>query len=410
VSFPESAEHRRTYTARLGDRSLFPDLAARAYLNHGGISPASLAVRRAVNDVLDDYARRGAIAYTTWDEQRRRLKGKLAHLLGVHEADLALTANTTQGIIDIALCFPWKPGDRVIVFEGEFPANVTPWQRAATVFGLTTVFLPLSDYAAGDAPGLERLDRELSRGVRLVAVSAVEFQTGLRMPIRAIAERCHAHGAEVFVDGVQATGAVPLDAGALGIDYLACGSHKWLMSPEGAGFLYIHPDRVAALRRSVAGWRSHEEAFRFLLEGPGHLRYDRPIRKGADFLEGGNCNVLGFAALEAALDLILDIGVPGIYEHVNRYLDTLEAGLVDRGFSSLRARDPGRRSCILSVLPKPGSGLGVVDLHHELEARGIACATPDGVLRFTPHWPNHEDEIPAVLAAMDEGITAIRAR
>lgn len=409
MSLPQTTDQSPQIQARLGDRSLFPHLEARAYLNHGGISPASVAVQRAVNEVLDDYARHGANAYLNWYEQRRRLKGKLARLIGVAAEDLALTPNTTQGIINIALCFPWAPSDRVIVFEGEFPSNVTPWQAAAARFGGEVTFLPLSEYAEDDAPGLARLELELERGVRLVAVSAVEFQTGLRMPIRAIAERCHAHGAEVFVDAVQACGAVPIDAGADGIDYLACGSHKWMMGMEGAGFLYIRPDRVAALRPAVAGWLSHEEGLRFLFEGPGHLRYDRPIRKSADFFEGGNCSAMGFAALEAALDLSVSIGIPTIYEHVNGYLDALEAGLQERGFSSLRPRDPRRRSCTLSVRP-PEGGVSVVELQRELGRRGIACALPDGLLRFTPHWPNALSEIPLVLTALSEILAARSAR
>ena len=392
---------------RLGDRSLFPTLAARAYLNHGGISPASVAVRRAVDRILDDYARRGAEAFTTWLAQRRRFKGKVASLLGVRAEDLALSSSTTRGIVDIALCYPFEAGDRVILFEGEFPGNVTPWQRAAALFGCEVVFLPLSEYAEGDAPGLASLERELRRGARLVAVSAVQFRTGLRMPLEAMAALCHAHGAELFVDAVQACGAVPLDAGAANVDYLACGSHKWMMGLEGAGFVYIHPSRVAALRKNVAGWTSHEEGLRFLFEGPGHLRHDRPLVTGAEFLEVGNCNAAGFAGLEAALDLTLDIGVAAVFEHINRYLDGLEAGLVARGFVSHRPRDPARRGCILSVTPPEGSALSVVDLQRELGLRGIQCALPDGLLRFTPHWPNHPDEIPVVLDALDASIAAL---
>jgi selenocysteine lyase/cysteine desulfurase len=398
AAFPE-------FVARLGDRGLFPDLEPRAYLNHGGISPASRATVRAVTTVAEDYARRGAGAFGTWHAQRARLRGKLATLVGARAEDLALIANTTRGVSDVALCFPWAVGDRVVVFHGEFPANVTPWQRAAALFDLEVVFLPLADWADEDAPGLARLEAELRRGVRLVAVSAVQFQTGLRMPLDAISALCHRHGAELFVDAVQACGAVPLDVGASGIDYLACGSHKWLMGLEGAGFLYVHPSRVAALRPAVAGWLSHQDGLGFLFEGPGHLRYDRPIRATADFIEGGNYNTASLAALEAALDLILQLGVPAIYAHVNAYLDALEPALVDRGFRSLRARQPARRSCTLGVLPP--AGVSVVALHKALTARGVACAIPDGVLRFTPHWPNAREEIPLVLDALDQSLAAL---
>jgi cysteine desulfurase/selenocysteine lyase len=404
----EGIEGGWAFRASVGDRSLFPDLAYAAYTNHAAISPPSTAVRHAIASVLDDYARRGAGAFMAWIEQRRRLKGKIARLVGVRAEDVALSPNTTRGIIDVALCFPWARGDRVVVFDGEFPANVTPWQRAAALFGLEVVTLPLADYREGNAPGLARLQAELDRGVRLVAVSAVEFQTGLRMPVEAIAAACHARGAQVLVDGVQCCGVVPLDAGAAGIDYLACGSHKWLMGVEGGGFLYVRPDRVPHLLPNVAGWLSHENAIDFLLQGPGHLRYDRPIRKRADFVEGGNVNTAGLAGLEASIDLIEQIGVPAIFAHVGRYLDALEAGLVERGFESLRSRDPAQRSGILGVLPP--RGVSVVDLHREISARGVGCSIPDGVLRFSPHWPNALGEVGDVLAAVDGSLAARQDR
>ena len=107
----------------------------------------------------------------------------------------------------------------------------------------------------GLAP-LEALDG-LLEGARLCAVSVVEFQTGHRMPLDAIGDRCRARGARFFVDAVQACGMVPVDVRASKIDFLACGSHKWLMGPEGAGFLFVDESRWGELVPNVAGWLGH---------------------------------------------------------------------------------------------------------------------------------------------------------
>ncbi|HEY8377017.1 MAG TPA: aminotransferase class V-fold PLP-dependent enzyme [Nannocystis sp.] len=392
-----------TPIARLGDRSLFPDLQPRAYLNHAAVSPWSSPVRAAVEAVARDYAHYGAGAILPWIAQRSRLRATIAGLIGAEPNDIALISNTTRGVTDVALCMSWKPGDRVLLFQGEFPANVTPWQQAAELFGLSIEMLPLEDFARSHAEGLAVLRAALQQSpVRLVAVSAVQFQSGLRMPLAAMADLCHEAGAVLFVDGIQAVGAVPLDVRGARVDFLAVGGHKWMMGCEGLGFLYVRPERLAELRPRVAGWLSHEDGLRFLLEGAGHLRYDRPIRRRADFVEGGATSTVGCAALEAALGLITQLGPAEIFAHVQAYLDALEAGLVDRGFVSLRAREPAARSCILSVLPpNPGDVLG---LQRELAERGVACSTPDGLLRFAPHWPNHIDEVPFVLAAVDAAL------
>jgi len=394
------------FTAKLGDRSLFPHLEPLVFLNHAGISAPSRPVRQAVITLLDDYAARGTGAYPAWSAQRRRLRDKLGRMVGASGEDIGLVQSTTAGIIAIALCFPWREGDRVVLFSGEFPANVTPWLRAAELFRLTPVLLPVEGFQTAGGDGLARLEEELKQGARLVAVSAVQFQTGLRMPLAEIGALCRAYGAELAVDAVQACGVVPMDVEAAQIDYLACGSHKWLMGLEGCGFVYIRPDRLPSVRPTVAGWLSHEDAVGFLLEGPGRLRYDRPIRRKADFVEGGNVNAAGYAALEAAVDLIQQIGVESIHAHVNTYNDGLEAGLVERGFQSLRSPDPPRRSGSLCVLPP--EGVPVVELHAEMLHLGVSCAIPDGVLRFSPHWPNALDEVDQVLLTADEALRRAR--
>ncbi len=378
---------------RLGDRSLFPDLEARAYLAHAAISPASRPVQEAVTAVAASYCRRGAGALEQWLPVRQRLRQRLADLVGAQVEDIALVSNTTQGVLDVALCFPWKAGDRVLCFQGEFPANVTPWQQVQDMYDLEVQLLPLPRVPNPEV--LTGLEAALQGGARLVAASAVQFQTGARMPLEEMGALCRRYGAAFFVDAVQAAGVVPLDVRAAGIDFLACGSHKWLMGLEGAGFLYAAPERVADLRPRVAGWLSHEDPLRFLFEG-GQLRYDRPIRQQADSLEPGTGNMLGHVALEASVSLIASLGVAAIHAHVNAYLDALERGLQNMGFASFRSV---RRSGILSVLPP--AGRSVRELHQGLARRGVVCSTPDGLLRFAPHWPNSLQEVPLVLEAVD---------
>lgn len=392
---------------RLGDRSAFPTLQARAYLNHAAISPPSARVQAAVTTLLSDYAAHGMAALPRWLEQRERLREQLAALIGAAPSELGYVANTTTGVRAVALCVPWRPGDRVVLLDGEFPANVTPWQRAAELYELRIEWLHAHDFFGFAGTGLSRLEDVLRRGTRMVAVSAVQFQSGLGMPLAAIGALCRAHGAELFVDAIQGCGVVPLDVEAMQIDYLACGSHKWLMGLEGVAFLYVRQALAAALRPVVAGWLSHEDGLRFLFEGAGHLRYDRPIRARADLVEGGAAPGVQLAALEAAVEPIAALGVPAILQHVQGYHDRLEPALVARGFQSLRSPVPEQRTGILSVAPP--QGVDLLALHAGLGARGIACTTPDGRLRFSPHWPNAHAEVQAVVEAIDDTLAQLRA-
>jgi selenocysteine lyase/cysteine desulfurase len=388
----------------LGDRSLFPTLKAVAYCNHAAISPASQKVEEAVKRALADYAREGMGAFFAWRAQRERLRERCASLIGATALDIALVPSTTRGISDIALSLPWQAGDRVLLFEGEFPTNVTPWQCAARSFGLELVWLRARDFQTH--AGLAELEATLKKRVRLVAVSAVQFQSGLHMPLEDMGRLCQKYGAELFVDAIQALGVVPLDVRRCQVDYLSAGSHKWLMGIEGAGLLYVRPECVRALVPRVAGWLSHEQADDFLRLGAGHLRYDRPLKQSARVFEGSAQNVLGFAALEAALEPLLELTVERVFEHVQSYHDRLEPELIARGFTSLRGTTPGQRSGSLSL--QVPHGIEPIALHQALSDSGIACALPDGVLRFSPHWPNHLDEVQAITERMDAALAAQR--
>lgn len=388
-----------TNQAELGSRALFPQLQADVYVNHASLSPPSQPVRAAIDAVLDGYAGQGMAWYREEMQRRERLRESLARLIAAPADSVALNANTSAGIIAIAQGLSWREGERVLVFDGEFPTNITPWQQAARRYGLELIWLRADDFRTDRSAALERFEAELERGVRLVAVSAVQFTTGQRMPLETMGELCKRHGTELFVDAIQAAGVVPLDVEAMGIDYLACGSHKWLMAPEGIGFLYVAPERATDLEPNMAGWLSHEDAFAFLVRAPGELRYDRPFRAGALMAEAGTPNTLGVAGLEASLALLGQIGIERIFEHVQTWHDALEPGLVERGFESARMSDASGRSGILSV--RPDDPAQAPSWAQALAERGIACASPDGWIRLSPHWPNALDEPGRILAAVD---------
>ncbi len=392
--------------AVFGDRSLFPHLDCHAYLAHAAISPLSAPVCDRIAEICASYGRGGMAGFVEWAPKLEVVRDQLATLIGASASELAFVSNTSHGVIDIAFGLRWRPGDRVLLFEGEFPANVTPWQQAAAEFGLELVWVSLEPFARSAEEGLAAVDKELARGVRLVAMSAVQYRTGLRMPVEAVAELCVRHDAELFVDAIQALGATPLDV-SCGIDYLSAGSHKHLMGAEGAGLLFVSDRRAASCVPRLAGWLSHRDPVAFLIGDESQLRYDQPLQHGAGAFQIGTSNAIGLAALGASLELIAQLGPSAIHAHANRYLDALETGLLERGFVSHRASSPSARSTLLAVSPPPEFPLTAVC--KALGQLGVVCNTPDGLMRLSPHWPNALDEVQGVLGRVDEALAGMRA-
>src|SRR5262249_39205387 len=97
--------------SRLGSKELFPDVAAKAFLNFAAIGPPSKPVLDAVSVAMRDYAAKGAGAILGWVGRRNALRIEIAKLIKAQPHEIGLVTSTTQGIIDIAFSLPWKAGD-----------------------------------------------------------------------------------------------------------------------------------------------------------------------------------------------------------------------------------------------------------------------------------------------------------
>ncbi len=379
---------------KLGSRQAFPHLQDQCYLAHAAVAPLALPVSESLQAYIRLLEAKGFEAVGETLAMRERLRQKLSQLLDCPPEQLALTAGTSWGLLAVAHNRKWQPGDRVLLLEGEFPTNVTPWQRAAEQYELRLEWLPAQSFSG--TRGLEDLEQKLRQGLSLVAVSAVQFQTGLRMPIEDMVSLCHAYGAEVCVDLIQAAGVLPLSLSDWGVDYAAGGAHKWLMGCEGAGYLYISPSAARGWQHRWAGWLSHPDPVDFLL-AENRLRYDKSINDQAQSLEIGTSSALSQVALEASLDMLLQLGVDNIYQHVQGYLDALEPALIQAGWSSLRHAE--LRSGSLALRPPQATG-NARQWSLLLAEQNIRCSTPDGLLRLSPHWCNSLDEVPQVIQAL----------
>jgi len=395
---------------KLGSRTLFPSLAPRIYANHAAIGPLPTPAIKAMADCAQQQAIHGLSAMAGFFEGLSQTRALASRLLGVAADQIALTSSTSAAISAIAASIPWKTSDRIVLFKGEFPANTTPWQLAAKRHGLDIVWLSVALFETDE--GLAQLQSVLAQGrVRLIAVSAVQFNTGLRMPIAEMSRLAHGHGAEIFVDAIQAVGAGPFDGAD--VDYIATGGQKWLMGPPGTGFLYVRD--WSGLTPILAGWLSHEDPLGFLWGDPGLLQYDRPLQTGPALLEGGTLNFAGLAGLTASMGLIDAIGVDAVFTHANEWLDRLEPLLIEHGFESMRAADPAKRSAILCC--RTPAGIHPGDLVRAFAEHGISLSSPDGALRFSPSWPNHIDEVaqienllPVVLNKLSHSAASLAGR
>ena len=222
----------------------FDSVKHRAYLAHCAIAPMADSVAEAMSAAMAHFQHHGVHNYGAISGQLDSLKTNLAKLFGGTSSEYALVPNTSFGINQVAQGLHWNPSDTIVLFEGEFPTNVRPWLHAAKCYDLKIATLPLNNDPLGPAVNLETLEQLLTKGVRLVAISAVQFQTGRRMPLQAISELCQRHKTLLFVDAIQACGALPFCGNMC--DFWVSGGHKWMLGPEGRFHVRARYDSTAA--------------------------------------------------------------------------------------------------------------------------------------------------------------------
>jgi len=381
---------------------LFPDLQARAYWAFAAISPLAKPAREAVDAWHLKLAQEGMAAFAAGLEGRERLRTELAGLLGGEPSAYGLLHGTTAGLIALAHSLAWRPGDRIVIFDDEFPANTVPWREVARDHRLGIDVLALAPFATDPERGIAHLEAVLRRGgTRLVTVSAVEFQTGLALPLKDLAAACHRHGALLAVDAIQAAGILPLDLPALGVDFAVGGGHKWLLGTDGAGWMYVAEAARERLGTAMAGWLSFAGGPRFLFE-PGRLHDEREHVPAPQVFEGGSSSTAAVLALLAGVELCRAVTPAVAMAHVQMLHDRVEPRLVALGFTSERTAFAAGRSGTLSARPPHGVRLGL--LQAALARRGVVATIPDGRLRLAPHFVSTIAEADVLVDALAEAV------
>lgn len=357
---------------------LDPDLI---YLNHAGVGPWTRAAGEAVRRFAEVNVARGAAEYPEWLATERRLRERLARLIGAaSEDDVALVKNTSEGLSLVAYGLDWQPGDNVVINDQEFPSNRMVWESLAGRFGVEVREVRLED---GDSPEAALLAAMDAR-TRLLPVSAVQYATGLRLDLETLGAACAANGTLFCVDAIQQLGALPFDARAVQADFAVADGHKWLLGPEGLGVLYARPTARERLRLLQYGWH--------MVDTPGD--YERrewaPAHTARRF-EPGSPNLLAAHALEASLGVLEAEGMDRVGARVHANARHLLARIArEPALTALTPAAPERHAGIVTFRVAGADGPA---LWRALRSEGVIAATRKGGIRFSAHFHNEPEAI-----------------
>ncbi len=182
------------------------------------------------------------------DAMRSAARPQVARLINASEDEIALVESTTHGLSLVANALPLKRGDRVVLSDLEFLEVAVPWVQKREEIGIEIDVLPNRDGQIS----VEDIEAALTPETKVLAISSVQWNNGFLCDLDAVSQLCRERGVFLIVDAVQQIGSIPFDVQKTPVDALACGGHKWLMSPFGCGFLYLSQavSRPRSIRRS----------------------------------------------------------------------------------------------------------------------------------------------------------------
>jgi selenocysteine lyase/cysteine desulfurase len=367
-------------------RSFFPITEQYVYLNHASVSPLSYLARDSMSTMLDGVARHGARKAEEWDRIQTSTRLAAAKLVNAEARQIAFVRNTSEALSIVANGIDWKLGDNVVSPAVEFPANVYPWARISTAYGVQLRLQP----EIGGRIEMEDLLSLVDERTRVVTVSWVQFASGQRLDIRRIGQFCREREILFVVDAVQGLGAFELDVIRDYVDVFASAAHKFLLGPKGIALLYLSDWALERVHPTVIGWTAVEN-YR------DYLTHDLTLRDGAVRFEGGSLNEVGICGLGAAIELLLRAGP----QRIEQYLLALRLDLIERlSERGYRIVSPGQLGDASAIIVCCHPDFPADRVCSQLDSQNIITSARLGRLRIAPHFYNTVADVEALIDAL----------
>lgn len=356
------------------------------YLNTAAESPLPRVVVEAAERALACKQSPHQVPDSAVLEPPTRVRASLAALVGGRPDEIALTTGASTGVSIIAQGLAWQPGDEIVTAAGEFPLQYTTWAPLAARDGVTLrVATPSGPFLTG-----ADVAQAITARTRLVSVSLVRFDDGVRLDASVVADACRTHGALLCLDVSQCCGAMSIDARALGADFLTGAGYKWLLSPYGTGFFWAKREHLHRLKPGPFYWRSAEGA-----DDPSSLDLSNPRPAPNvsrwDVPEWAGVFNLNLTAMEAGVSMVERVGPGTVYEHNRRLIERLFERLPTHKVtiaSPLDASCRGPFGCFRAQTLEHTRAM-----YEALRREGFVVSLREGKIRVSPYLFNGIDDI-----------------
>ncbi len=303
----------------------------------------------------------------------------MAKMIKAKPEEIAFVPNTSYGLNVAAWGLDLRRGDRVLLSDVEFPANVYPWTNLKQK-GIKTKFIPSKNKCFD----IDNFVKVIDKRTKVLSISFVQHFNGFKNDLEAIGKICEENDIFLVVDGIQGIGSVDLDVKKCRIDLLSCGGQKWLLSSLGTGFFYLSSQAKRKVNPSFFGWMGVDWDLDFADLLKFNLKPFSSVRR----FEIGTYPYSLLWSMHSSLQLLSEIGIRNIEKHNLELLNLLINYLNDSPYRIKSSLEPKHRSSILSF-----SGKGIRKLYEKSIKNKILVSFREEAIRVAPHFYNTKEEM-----------------
>ena len=277
------------------------------------------------------------------------------------EREVLLFGGSGSGAMESAVANVCSPGDRVLVVSAGYFG-----ERFATIARAYGAELDHLRYPWGEIPSADDVTARLrEREATAVFFTHSETSTGVVIDPQPFAAAAREAGALSVIDAVSSLGAIPLETDAWGLDVVASGAQKALMTPPG----------LAMLTASPAAWERSRTA-----TSPRYYWDWERTRKGQETLDAPVTPPVSLVAgLNVALAMLLDHGLEDVFDRHRRLGRACREGLKAMG---LELSSPDDDSSAVVTAARAPEGIDSGELVLLLRDRhGVTLAPGQGELK-----------------------------
>ena len=357
-----------------GIREFFPVKQSLLYFNFAADGPLPVPSQNALCEAAKECSRIGSIPVDKQSGVFEGMRSELSTLFKGKKENFAYITNTSEGILYSLLAVDIKEDENYIIAADSFP---TTYRLMENMCKGTRKNVYINDAT----PLVDQVKKQVDSKTRAIILDWVHYFSGKVIDLTPIVELARSKNIFTIIDGIQGAGSLSIELERSGVDFFFTGGQKWLLSPQGSGFIYVSDKVWEKIPRKSFGWLGYD------WKDFSDYSIDPEMRPGAGVMEYGTRPFITGTAFRESLRLFNRFDLKAIESHTMELRKFFVEQIVKRGYETIL------NESMAPIVPFKKPGKESAELLRELNKKNVSLALRNGYLRAAFHFINEREEV-----------------